>query len=425
MTSPMAGTSTLDARPRSSLRVAMALYSDLDHDSRVLREAASLAAAGHDVTVYCLSFEGPPEATFRIVPHIPDRSGIVPDGSSPFQRQASSSRIRRIIGRTTWMRDYVLNLRAWGRWAVRTAGDVDVWHAHDLPGLMAVGPLVKAPQQLVYDSHEIFLETGTATRMPSPIRRLLAIYERRLARRAAALVTVNEAYAEVLRRRLDPRAVVIVRNCAPHWSATESSTLRLREAAGVPASSALILYHGALGPNRGIEQLVDALAQPGMATVHLALLGFGDVGRLGVDPAAPRSDGRVHVLDAVPPSELLEWVAGADVDVMPLQRSTLNHWLCTPNKLWESLAAGVPVVVSDFPVMRGIVLDDPAGALGGVCQPDDPASIATAIRAIVERPAAGTAELRERCRRAADERWNWETESARLVELYGSLVPAG
>jgi glycosyltransferase involved in cell wall biosynthesis len=109
---------------------------------------------------------------------------------------------------------------------------------------------------------------------------------------------------------------------------------------------------------------------------------------------------------------------------MPLQRSTLNHWLCTPNKLWESLTAGVPVVVSDFPVMRGIVLDDPAGALGGVCQPDDPASIATAIRAILERPDDERAEIRRRCRRAADERWNWETESARLVELYGSLIPA-
>ena len=416
---------TADASPGSRLRVAMALYSDLDHDSRVLREAASLAAAGHDVTIYCLSFEGPPETAFRIVAHIPDRSAIVPDGSSPFQRQASSSRIRRIIGRTTWMRDYVLNLRAWGRWVVRTAGDVDVWHAHDLPGLMAVGPLVRAPLQLVYDSHEIFLETGTATRMPAPVRRLLAIYEGRLARRAAALVTVNEAYAEVLRRRLRPRAIVIVRNCAPQWTLTESSTRRLREAAGVPATSPLILYHGALGPNRGIEQLVAALSEPGMASVHLALLGFGDVARLGVDPAAPRSDGRVHVLDAVPPSELLEWVAGADVDVMPLQRSTLNHWLCTPNKLWESLAAGVPVVVSDFPVMRGIVLDDPAGPLGGVCQPDDPSSIATAIRAIVEEPADERAGIRARCRLAADERWNWETESARLVELYASLRAAG
>jgi glycosyltransferase involved in cell wall biosynthesis len=182
-----------------------------------------------------------------------------------------------------------------------------------------------------------------------------------------------------------------------------------------------VLYHGALGPYRGIEQLVDALSEPGLTMVHLVLLGFGDVGKLGVDPDDPRTGGRVHVVNAVSPAELIEWVAGADVDAMPLQRSTLNHWLCTPNKLWESLAAGVPVVVRDFPVMRGIVLDDPAGALGGVCQPSDPASIADAIRRLIVLPAGERAALRERCRIAARERWNWETESARLVDLYATL----
>ena len=408
-------------RPRRGLRVAMALYSDLDHDSRVLREASSLAAAGHDVTVYCLSYEGPRETAFRVVAHVPHRSPVVPDGSNPFQREATSSGMRRIVRRMTWMRDYVVNLRAWGRWVVRTAGDVDVWHAHDLPGLMAVGPFVRPPRRIVYDSHEIFLETGTATRMPSPVRRLLAAYERRLVGRVAALVTVNEAYADVLRRRLKPRDIVIVRNCPPRWTPTKTSTRRLREATGVPAESPLILYHGALGAHRGIEQLVASLAQPGMAAVHLALLGFGDLRKLGVDPDDARSDGRVHVLEAVPPNDLLEWVAGADVDVMPLQRSSLNHWLCTPNKLWESMAAGVPVVASDFPVMRGIVLDDPAGALGGVCRPDDPSSIADAILSILEGSPEARTRVRERCRLAARERWNWETESARLVDLYASL----
>ncbi len=69
------------------------------------------------------------------------------------------------------------------------------------------------------------------------------------------------------------------------------------------------------------------------------------------------------------PDELLGWVAGADVDAMALQHSSLNHWLCTPNKLWESLAAGVPVVVSDFPVMRKIVLSGPSGPPWGRLRP--------------------------------------------------------
>jgi glycosyltransferase involved in cell wall biosynthesis len=401
----------------------MALYSSLDHDSRVLREAGSLAAAGHEVTVYCLAWAGTVDVPFRIVTHRPNRSGVLPDASSSFHRGNRVGPLRRVTRLAGWMTGYVRNIRAWGAWLVEHAGAVDVWHAHDLPGLIAVGPRLRTTTALVYDSHEIFLEAGTATRLPGPVRRLLSAYERRLVRRVDAMVTVNEAYAGVLAKRLSPRRIVIVRNCPPRWEPAADDAPRLRAAAGITNEIPLILYHGSLTADRGIEQSVVALSAAGMEDVHLALLGFGDVARLGID-AAPAT-ARVHRVDAVSPAELLGWVAEADVDVMPLQRSSLNHWLCTPNKLWESLAAGVPVVVSDFPVMRKIVMDDPAGPLGAVCDPADPASVAAAVRSILDSAPAERAALHQRCRAAALERWNWETESARLVGLYDTLDRAG
>ena len=135
-----------------------------------------------------------------------------------------------------------------------------------------------------------------------------------------------------------------------------------------------------------------------------------------------RFEGRLHVLDAVDPAVLLDWVAGADVEVIPGQPSTLNHRLSSPNKLFEALAAGVPVAVMDFPYVRGLVLDDPDGPLGAVCDPTDPAAIAVAIRSIIELAPDARADLRRRCLQAAHERWNWETEAAKLVDLYASLA---
>jgi glycosyltransferase involved in cell wall biosynthesis len=398
----------------------MALYGDVTYDSRVMREAETLSNAGHTVTIYCLAGSPPGDAPYRVVAHTPRGSSVLPDGSSPFLASASQSAIKRLIARVRWLGGYARTVRRWGRWAVAAAGDdVDVWHIHDLTGLVAVAPLIRAPRRLVYDSHEIFLETGTGVRLPTPLRRLIAAYERRLARRAEALITVNEGCAEVLEQRLRPRRTIVVRNCPPRWTPPASPTSRLREAAAVPASSPLILYHGAFMASRGIEELAEAMLAPGLERAHLALLGYGPLGASLADLAGEsRFDGRLHILDAVSPRELLGWVSGADVDVIPIQHSTLNHWLGTPNRLWESLAAGVPVVVSDFPVMRRVVLDDPDGPLGTTCDPARPESIAAAIRAIIERPPPELAALRARCLKAAHARWNWESEGGRLLELY-------
>jgi glycosyltransferase involved in cell wall biosynthesis len=408
------------------LRVAMALYGDLTYDSRVIREAETLASAGHAVTVHCLTGASPPGTTFGVRAHTPDSTAVLPDGSSPYLRRERMSVRKRLAARVRWIVGYARNLRAWGRWAVDTAGEVDVWHAHDLTGLLAVAPLIKRPTRLVYDSHEIFLETGSAARLPGPLRRLLGSLERRLTRRAWALITVNEGYAGVLGRRLRPRRIVIVRNCAPRWTRPDPARSRLRIAAGVREDGRVALYHGMLARDRGIEQLAASLLAPGVDNVHAVVLGFGDL-RPELDrlAAEPTYGGRLHILDPVPPGELLDWVADADVDVIALQRSSLNHWLCTPNKLWESLMAGVPVVVSDFPGMRGIVLDGPTGPLGAVCDPGDPASLAAAVRAIVDRPPGEVAALRERCRKAAADRWNWESEAARLAALYQAIATRG
>ncbi len=130
----------------------------------------------------------------------------------------------------------------------------------------------------------------------------------------------------------------------------------------------------------------------------------------------------MHVLPAVAPDRLADWVASADVGAMPNQPRTANERLSTPNKLFESLAVGLPVVSSDFPERRSIVIDDPDGPLGAMCDPTDPRSIASAIRSILDLDAAARTDMRARCLRAAHERWNWETESAKLVELYASLA---
>jgi glycosyltransferase involved in cell wall biosynthesis len=404
----------------------MALYGDLTFDSRVRREAATLADAGYHVTLVCLA--GPPQPAdlppgVHVIIRRPTRTEVLP-GSRMTEPGARPGRLRRLVARLLWLRAYIANLRAWGRLVPTICGEVDIWHLHDLTALAGVLPALRPGVPVVYDAHELFLESGTAALLPAPIRRSLRAYERRLVARVSAIVTVNEELASVLRRRYGARRVEVVHNCPERWSPPAMRPTLVRDAAGIPRDAPVVLYHGALGRHRGIEQLMDALLRPGLEKVHLALLGPGVMRATYVArSAAPEWRERVHVLDPVLPAELLLWVASADIGALPIQRSTLNHYLSTPNKLFECLAAGIPVLASDFPAMRRIVMGDPLGPLGVVCDPASVDEVATALKSLLKLDSATADAMRARCLAAAQSRWNWEEESAALVALYRDLAP--
>jgi glycosyltransferase involved in cell wall biosynthesis len=305
--------------------------------------------------------------------------------------------------------------------AVDAAGAVDAWHLHDFAALVAIAPHVKGP--FAYDVHDLFTETGTGRRLPRPFRRLARAYETRLARRAALVVAVNDGIAGDIRQRFRPRRLVVVHNAAPRWDPPEPEPDLISDRLGLAPGTPIVLYHGVLSRWRGIERLCDAFVEPELADAHLALLGYGPLrDTLVHDAADPRYGGRMHVLDAVAPSELLPWVASADVGAMALPSATRNLVLATPNKLFECLAAGTPPVVSsDLPLMRRIVMDDPLGPLGATCDATGPRSLALAIAGILGADAATRRELRLRCLASARERWNWETEVARLVAVYEEI----
>ena len=119
---------------------------------------------------------------------------------------------------------------------------------------------------------------------------------------------------------------------------------------------------------------------------------------------------------------MASWVASADVGAMVNQPRTLNEQLSTPNKLFECLTAGTPVVSSDFGERRRIILEGPEAPLGRVCDPTDGRSIAAAIRAILDLDPAEAAALRERCRRAGRDRYGWGAQFERAIETYETVT---
>jgi glycosyltransferase involved in cell wall biosynthesis len=460
--------------------VVMFVRNDASRDVRVLREAGSLTEAGWNVTIMALATKAgdlpdreerdgveirrvlPPSAwrerwtTVRLYPWRA-RSWVWPTirrwaGAGPRGWLSIALAIPMLViavvyaalkaggwlvrGRPRltvaehedvfdWLVRWRWSVLGWADLAAAAAPFADVYHGHDLNALPAAyAARRRHGGHLVYDSHELFLEAGATARQPAWARSMVRRLERRWARAADVVVTVNESIAAELRQRYGIRRTVVVRNCPPRWTPPEPDRHPLRTALGVGLDTPIVLYHGGFLPDRGLDRLAAAVLDHDLAQVHLAFLGFGP-GQAGLErlAATSRAGGRVHVLAAVPSDELLEWVADADVAAMPNQPVTLNERLSSPNKLFESIAAGTPVVSSDTPERRAIVLDDPLGPVGVVCDPTDPVAIAAAIRELLGRPAEERAVMRARCRAIAMDHLNWETEATRLVDVYRDLLP--
>ena len=455
------------------------VLNDVEHDSRVLREAASLHAAGHEVVIV-----GRTRNAYAAVPERTTTSdGVplirVPVARGPLRWLLLARRPRAFLAEArdmarrdpatfvpgavvavllavpaaivavpaallaallsrlppvatawrgvSWRLSWTFAVQPWAKAAAAAAltevPKAAVFWAHDLRALPAAIAArdVLGTARIVYDAHEIFSEAGEHARRPSWARRQMARLERTLAARADALVTVNELLAERLGPALGIGRVVVARNCPPRRPGPAGES-PLRTAAGVPTGAPLLLYHGGLAPGRGIATLAACLDQPGLEAAHVVFMGSGPSrGQVAALAAASR---RIHLLPPVLPDMLLNWVAGADVVVAPIRPTTLNHRLSSPNKVFEGIAAGVPVVASDLPGIGPVILGDPGGPLGAVANPDDVPAFAAAVRGVLELPPGAAAELRARCRAAAEDHLNWETEAVGLLDLAAELDPA-
>jgi len=295
----------------------------------------------------------------------------------------------------------------------------DVYHAMAYMGI-PVGLAIAGRRggRTIYDARDIYIDANNLARLPGPARWLLGRLERRWARRADRIVTVNRPYAEVMAERWDVPLPAIVMNGAYRYASPEIRPRRIHERLGLPPDRRVVLYHGGFSRHRGIEQLLVAIATVPDAT--LVLLGYGDLlAELERQATTDELRDRLRILPAVPPTELLDWVASADVVAVVIQPSTLNHRLTTPNKLLEAMAVGTPVVASDLPGMADMVRSSDAGVL---VDPTDSSGIAAAIRSILERSPADAEARRRRTIVATSERYSWEVQAEVLFREYGLLT---
>jgi glycosyltransferase involved in cell wall biosynthesis len=288
---------------------------------------------------------------------------------------------------------------------------VAAYHAHDLNTLPVAAALARRNgARLVYDSHELYPDISTLSPLESRIWRTL---ERALIRRVDDVVTVSQSIADELVARHGVRAPLILLNCPSRPAEVQVEPGLLRHKIGRDGDAEpIVLYQGGFAPNRGLQALVRSAHH--LDAALLVLMGWGRLETELRELVATEALGeRVVITGPVPHAELLAYTADAAVGVIPYEPVGLNNTFSAPNKLFDYLAVGVPVVASHLPEIVRFVH---GLEVGRTFASAEPRAIATAVNDVLGDP-AGAARMRENALRAGRELC-WEVESVKLLDLY-------
>lgn len=377
----------------------------------MLNEGLSLAGAGFEVEALCLDSadtrapveEHAPGFTARRVPIWTRRL---------FHAVIGRGRARGPVAAAQWGLTYAEYV---AKALVRAlASGADSYEAHDLPPLLPAVLAAKLRRRpVVYRAHELWSETHAKVRFAGFWRLL----DRALVPRCDEVVTPDERRSAIYRDEFRAqRTPLTIRNCPPWRPPLSSTALRDELRRRGVAASTVVLYQGLVDSMRCIEELAEASRSFDDGVV-LVIVGSG--GGRWADPAAALAGvPRVVALPRVPYPDLPALTASADVGVLLYRNDCRNNYLCAPNKVFEYMMMGLPVVAPRFPGIRALV----EGGEVGVCvDPEDPAEIAVAVNRLARDPSA-RARMAANGLRLSRERYNWEREVEPLLARHGDLA---
>jgi glycosyltransferase involved in cell wall biosynthesis len=315
-------------------KISLSVINDLVTDNRVHKVALSLKKMGFE-----------PVLVGRVLPE-----------SHSVEREYQTRRMK-LVFQTGPLFYFEFNLRLF---FLLLKSKVNVFVSNDLDTLPANFFAAKIKRKpLVYDSHEYFTEVPELIGRPV-VRNIWIWLEKLLVPKVDAAYTVCESIAEVY-RDLYKVDFKVVRNL-PVCSATEKNTDPMTSVHRINNSAKIILYQGALNLGRGIEAAIRAMQYVEGAELWLA--GDGDLtDQLKQLVSESGLNSKVKFLGRLPIRELQKVTRQADLGISLEEDLGLNYRFTLPNKLFDYIQAGVPVLVSNLPEMRKIVEEYQIGTI--------------------------------------------------------------
>jgi glycogen synthase len=406
------------ARPRT-LHIVLNAVTE---DSRVLKCAWSLGNAGWDVIVVgATPFTYSDELTigYASIKRLPLKVVVRQDFIAKVLRRLRYYQ-RRFQAR--FLGGYTPGIPNWGR-AVKAITPVAlefkpaIVHAHDYTALPIAGEIVAALKKsgvnsaLIYDAHEYV--PGVA-HLKAPLMRAYTEHEIKYTAQSASVLSVSQGMSELLipHLKMGDRKPEIVAN-DPLIEGQQPSKRNLRSDCGISEEVPLIVYSGAVAPQRGIGTVIEGLRT--MPEVHFALIANPESASVKefIGQAADVSD-RFHVLPYVPNAELVSYLSTADVGLIPIHHK-LNHEISLITKFGEYMQARLPIVVSDVRTMAAEVRRLGNGEVFEALNTED---FLRAVRVVLADKARYQAAYTDDVLNAR----SWERQAENLLAIYNRVA---
>ncbi len=366
----------LKHRNNNTTKIVMLAISEVFRDPRIEREARTLRDAGFEVKIIYIDYfstyhniqniDWGPRITFRPIPF----DGNVFWENFPYL-----------------FSDLMINAAC--------EEEVFAIHAHDLStGLIGAVAAEKIGAYFVCDFHEWFSENVSwnyklkrYVKHPFLKKKLYQWAERICLKKANRLITVCDSIAQDIKKEMVPRSFSIIRNI-PFFDKNTASSPQplLRDLLDIKKESypLALLWQGGVGPTRLIEPIIEGVSL--VPEVFFVIRGPGMeyyqeeyeklIQKLGIE-------NRVKCLMPIPSSQVVAGAKGADLGVWSLPNLCKNFKYSLPNKIFEYMVAGVPILGADYPEVRKIVTSYNIGLL---FDPYSPKSVAQQLEKIKNDP---------------------------------------
>lgn len=367
-------------------------------DSRVMRECKSLAENGHEVSVIAYWMSGLKENETQ-------------DGYAIKRLKLISK---------SWTNNSIVQVFKYIEFLVRALLAIKSikpksCHGHDPSGLF-VAYFAKYfwGCKLIYDSHELWGHTSHMKNYNRILYKFGGVCEKYIIKKTDIVITVNNSIGDILKKNTGKESIKIIRNISENNSAKINLN---RNHLNLPNSKFILIYIGSLANGRGVDQLIKCMNHV-RQDIGLAIVGgepkYHDEYNRLIEGSSLM--GRVRILPAVSPNEVISICSVADVGIHPIENTCLNHFYCLPNKLFQYIQAGIPIICSDFPEMKKIV---DGYKVGKVFDVEDITNISNTINLLFQNTEK-LIEYKNNCIKASTT-LNWNIEKLKLLDIYNNL----